>query len=252
MKEEEYSNAMNSADEAVMNRYHAYQKRFADKFHERDKVLASLFAEALEGLPNKTPKVLDIGCSTGNLLKQLKGVFPDCHYTGVDVAVGFKKDNLANPDLKGIDFDERNLFSLEYKEEFDIVITNLVLFGFSNDEFGRAVENIAAALRKGGTWLSLDCYHPFEQDVSLFEQSTYLPMGRKLFFRSYKSAREIMAARGFTPPKFLPFSMPFDLPKPKDHVDLTSYTLYCTELQSRLSFSGVICQPWCHLMSQKS
>lgn len=59
-----------------------------------------------------------------------------------------------------------------------------------------------------------------------------------------------LLACGFSQPRFLPFLMPFELERPKDPMDITSYTVNA-ESVGHLSFRGVLYQPWCHLIAQK-
>ena len=44
--------------------------------------------------------------------------------------------------------------------------------------------------------------------------------------------------------------MPFDLPRPTEEKDVTSYTEH-TKDGRRLSFRGSLFQPWCHVTAKK-
>jgi SAM-dependent methyltransferase len=78
---------MNSYDEYVKDEkfltfYNDYQKRYASEIAERDKAMLRLIAEKTSG--NGT--LLDIGCSTGNLLLHIKRAFPGMKLTGGELA----------------------------------------------------------------------------------------------------------------------------------------------------------------------
>src|SRR5579859_922292 len=65
-------------DEKFLAFYNEYQKRYAGQIAERDKVMLGLIAEKTKG----RGALLDIGCSTGNLLLHIKQAFPEMTLTG--------------------------------------------------------------------------------------------------------------------------------------------------------------------------
>src|SRR5260221_325307 len=57
----------------ITSAYDEYQKRYKEEPRESDKVLLSMIAEAIEG--REKPRLLDVGCSTGNLLSHISRRF---------------------------------------------------------------------------------------------------------------------------------------------------------------------------------
>src|SRR6185437_12434951 len=82
-------------DEAFLAYYNDYQKRYAGQIAERDKVLLGIVAEHTGG----KGKLLDIGCSTGNLLLHLRRAFPGLVLYGGDLAQSSIDEAAANLEL---------------------------------------------------------------------------------------------------------------------------------------------------------
>lgn len=69
-------------DEKFLEQYNAYQTRHAIDIRESDKIIISMVGQLVEQAKGRRLKVLDIGCSTGNLLMHLKRLVPEADYTG--------------------------------------------------------------------------------------------------------------------------------------------------------------------------
>jgi methylase of polypeptide subunit release factors len=71
-------------DEQFAAGYTEYQQRYAIEPRESDRVLIGHVAAALAGRPAGAgpPRVLDIGCSTGNLLRHLARALPHAELWG--------------------------------------------------------------------------------------------------------------------------------------------------------------------------
>jgi hypothetical protein len=59
-------------DEPFLRSYNAHQRQFVEQMHERDRVMLGLIDEKTGGKGS----LLDIGCSTGNLLAHISRAFP--------------------------------------------------------------------------------------------------------------------------------------------------------------------------------
>ncbi|MDP2323911.1 MAG: hypothetical protein Q8N51_07775, partial [Gammaproteobacteria bacterium] len=55
-------------DEAFLRDYNAYQAKYAENIRESDKVLLRLVSDIVSRAGAASLSLLDIGCSTGNLL----------------------------------------------------------------------------------------------------------------------------------------------------------------------------------------
>ncbi len=238
-------------DKPFLEGYNEYQKKYAKKIRESDKVIINLVHDIIKSNSTKKFKLLDIGCSTGNLLLHLKKLFPDLHLTGCDMAVSSLDECKNNPSLNGIYFEEKNILDLGYADEFDIIIINAVFYLFSLKEFDLSLFNVSKALKSGGYIIVFDFFHPYEQDLSIFEKSRTHPEGLMLHFRPQLSTQEFLKKNKFTNVKFLPFEIPVDLEKPASCSDISTYTIRFENGKKGL-FRGTLYQPWCHLTAQKS
>src|SRR6266850_1447541 len=101
-------------DDIHMKAYSEYQKRYSRKIRESDKVLLSLVRDTLGNLQDrKRPKLLDVGCSTGNLLRHLSRAFPNLDLVGGDMVKTVIRDCRKNSDLAGIEFEEMDVVNFE-------------------------------------------------------------------------------------------------------------------------------------------
>ncbi len=240
-------------------KYNLYQQRYADEPREGDKVLIQLVKDAvlprLEGGEEVT--VLDIGCSTGNLLYHLKRAVPALNLIGGDLASSAIEECKADPRLQGIDFKVMDILDLP-SNRFDIVISNAATYFFGHEQYALAVASIGRSLRPNGRWFSYEFMHPYEQDLHIVEKSRNHPDGLSLYFRSYSFVRRVLAEHGFGPPEFRPFKIPIDLARNESQTetavgyeDMNSYTVKA-ESGERMLFRGTLFQPWCHLNVAKS
>lgn len=236
-------------DEDFIESYNEYQARYAERIRESDKVLVSLVSDAVARSDATRPRVLDIGCSTGNLLLHLKNMVPGADYVGGDLAESSLGQCRANPALDGIAFETLDVTDLP-ADAYDIVVVNAVLYMFDEAQYDRALRSIAGSLRSGGTAIIYDFAHPFEhQNITIDETSVMHPDGLRLCLRPMKYIAEHMRAAGFAEPEFRPFELPIDLPRPGYDEEVVTYTVK-DEAGHRMMFRGTIFQPWCHIVAR--
>jgi SAM-dependent methyltransferase len=235
-----------------MSAYSAYQRKYAGNIRDSDRVLLETVRTLLDGRANiGRPRLLDVGCSTGNLLLHLKHALPQLDLAGSDIVENIIEGCRANPDLEGVEFVTIDTLELgRFRGEFDIVTANAALMFFSEEEFERAIESIAAAIKPGGFFVAFDLFHPFEQEIALTETSKSFPNGLTFHLRSYSTALASLAKAGLSNPTFTPFDISIDLQKPADPSDVTSYTVQAAT-GARLSFRGTLFQPWCHVVAAR-
>lgn len=235
------------ADRKFIEDYSAYQRRYAEQIRESDKALIEIVRELAAAKPSL--RLLDVGCSTGNLLRHLKRLVPGLELTGGDLTVEVLEQCRADPDLAGIAFEEMDLLGLP-ERDFDVVVANAVLYLLADEEFERAARSVAGALRPGGTFIAFDFFHPFEQELEIKETSRTHTNGLMLHFRSEGRARPVLGEAGFEEVAFRPFRIGIDLPRPADDGEIISYTRTAADGE-RLLFRGTLYQPWCHLVARK-
>jgi SAM-dependent methyltransferase len=247
-------------DQTFTEKYQAYQKRYSTEPRESDKVIIELVRNLSSASlrPGNPVRLLDIGCSTGNLLYHLKRNIAGIEFVGADMVPSILDECRRNADLNGIRFEERNVLDLGYTGAFDIITVNAVLYMLDDGQFRQSIVSIEKALRPGGRLFVFDFFHEFNQDLAILEKSKSHPDGLMLHFRPRSTTKRILEDHGFSGIRFLPFSIPIDLALGKKFSDdedgfedLNSHTIK-DESGARMLFRGTLYQPWCHLVAQKA
>ncbi len=234
-------------DPEFLAAYNDYQKKYATTIRESDRVLLNLVDEWIrQRTPSDIiPSVLDIGCSTGNLLLHLKRVMGDrIRLAGGDMAESSIQLCRENKDLVDVDFDVMNITALA-PASYDVIIANATLCLLDDEQYPAALHSIYRALKPGGIALGFDWIHEFEQDLEIIEKTASHPMGLRICFRPRTVVSRLASEAGFAKVEYKPFAMPFDLPRPADNAEIITYTRK-DEAGARLSFRGTLYQPWCH------
>jgi len=239
------------ADSAFAEGYNAYQRRYAGTVRESDRVIIDLVRDLVAERPaGAAPaRLLDVGCSTGNLLLHLNREIPGLDLIGGDLMTSSLEECRANPDLAGIRFEEVDALAIGRRAELDIVVVNAVFYMFSDEDVEASLRSIAAALRPGGALIVFDFFHPFDQDLAIRETSPTHRNGLMLHFRPFASAGAMARAAGLDAPTFIPFEIPIDLPRPERDDDISSYTVAAADGR-RLLYRGALSQPWCHMVAR--
>jgi SAM-dependent methyltransferase len=239
-------------DNEYIRSYIEYQKRYAQNARESDKKLIELVGLALAEYPsaNRQLSLLDIGCSTGNLLVHLRNAFPSLNLVGADLSQLSIAGCKTNPELAGVTLEVMDILHLgERPSRYDIVTANAILYGFTDELFDASIKAIGRTIVPGGWLIAFDFFHPWEQNVELVERSAHFPGGHPLHFRSYSSVRRATFAGGFEEPRFLPFEIGIDLPDNGPR-SLSTRTII-TKDNRRLQFRGCLGQPWSHMVVRK-
>lgn len=109
-------------------------------FHEKEKI-----------------KVLDLGCGTGNISIKVKERFPNAQITCVDMAenmIKMAKSKLSSYD--NIQFKIADFRDLNFREEYDAVISSLALHHLQDHEKRPFYDDIKMFLKKGGVFYNAD------------------------------------------------------------------------------------------------
>lgn len=237
-------------DEKFLAEYNSYQARYAGTMRESDKLLVALTRQIRESA-GRDLDVLDIGCSTGNLLLHLRNMVPGVRLVGGDLAKSSIDECRANPKLSGIAFEEMDLLNLP-QARFDIVIVNAVFYMLDDGQYNRGLASVAKCLKPGGKCLVYDFAHPFvHQKLTIMETSVLHPHGLRLVFRPMPSVTRDAQAAGFVSVDFRPFELPIDLPMPGYDEEVTTYTVGRKD-GSRAMFRGALFQPWCHMIMHRA
>jgi ubiquinone/menaquinone biosynthesis C-methylase UbiE len=229
--------------------YNEYQKRYADNMKESDKISLECVAGALHGISH--PKLLDIGCSTGNFLKHVLRTLPHTRLTGIDLADSSLA--LAQTELPDISFQKIDMLDLPYKNEFDVIVASAVAVYLTREEYKQALKSVSRALKRHGTYIAFEWLHPHgRQYLEVTEITPAHPEGLRMHVRPFSFVAEALQAAGMGEEKFLPFHMPFDLPLDPNIDPAAPMLTYTVQTSGeRLSFRGAYFQPWHHLTAKK-
>ena len=232
-------------DKAWLERYNAYQSKYAHDIPERDKALLRLIGEiAKPGM-----SVLDVGCSTGNFLLHLKRMYPQLGLSGCDLAESSIKVAANTPELSDASFSVMDMLNL--KGSYDIVIANAVAVYFTWDEYDKAIQSVARVLKPGGAYIAFEWLHPYDdQDIVIIEHTPGHPEGLRICFRPQIMVQDVLNRHGFNKVEFHPFEIPIDLKHSGFSGDPITHTVK-DESGKRIQFRGALAQPWCHLVAQR-
>ena len=239
-----YTQNQNSFD-----KYNVYQEKFRKNIRDSDKKLINLIKKNYSNLDDA--KLLDIGCSTGNLLYHLKSEFPNTILNGCDLNKSSIDTCINDKDLTNIKFFQQDLIDFEYESAFEIIIANAVFMFMNWDQYTKSLKNIYKALKPKGIFVNFEWIHPFDvQDLQVFEKSIGEPDGRIMWLRPSKLVREKFILSGFDNLEIIPFQVSTDLPLKGYQEDVFSYTRQ--ELDGeKMSFRGCLYQPWAHTVARK-
>ena len=233
--------------EARQEQYASYQSRYVDEPRQSDQVIISM-VERLTQESGGT-SVLDIGCSTGNLLRHMRRALPDIALNGADLIDHHLDLCRADPDLAGMPFMHLDVLGEPLGKTFDVVICNALNNHFDEDAYRVSANNVAAMTSEGGHYIGFEWIHPFEVDYQIIEKSHHRDIDDTLYFRSQASVINVLKDAGFTSIAFFPFELTVDLPV-KGWQSLDTYTVDVAGGR-KLSFRSALSQPWCHFIAAK-
>ncbi|MBF0106003.1 MAG: methyltransferase domain-containing protein [Deltaproteobacteria bacterium] len=104
----------------VVDEFMTYQSQVANTYDRRA-------IEAL-GFPRNIKRVLDIGCGNGHHLKNLKALFPDSSWVGIDInSQLIKKAGQLHEGSKDVTFKNISVFDYKPDAPFDAVFSTITL-----------------------------------------------------------------------------------------------------------------------------
>ena len=248
-------------DHTFMRDYLDYQARYSSQVRESDRVIIErvhkIRGDRL-GRGGGEPVILDLGCSTGNLLRHLLQAIGGGTFIGADLSEAALDECRKDPALATATFQNMDIVKLDAESSFDVIIVNAVLYMMSDDEFEKSLRGLARALTPSGEIIVFDFFHDYTQDLAIKERSASHPDGLMLHFRPMRQVGPLLEREGFSDVRFEPFEIPIDLERGQTFgsnqsgfEDLNSYTIR-TDEGRRLLFRGALYQPWCHLFARKN
>lgn len=132
-----------------------------DKMVQRNIPCYNQMLEALiDAIPDVTesPKILDLGCGTGNITQKAKNRFPKARITCLDLSenmIEIAKEKLKNYD--DIEYVIGDFTQVKLEEKYDAIISSLALHHIENDEEKQAMyKSIYEALKNEGVFYNAD------------------------------------------------------------------------------------------------
>jgi trans-aconitate methyltransferase len=232
------------ANKRYFEEYAEYQGRYSAEPRFSDRKLIEIVRRRGGG---DARRIVDLGCSTGNLLRHLRAAFPGAALLGIDRdanALAFAEK--SNRDL-GIEFRTADVLDVQLDTKADVVVLNAVSFYFNEADFRRLFAAVAGNLRPGGLVVSFDWHHKYDhQSITMNETSKGHPDGVTYHIRPQRAVTDVLTTAGFADVRFDDFELPVDLPDTEPDAEIVSRT-ETTVSGKRLCFRGVFFQPWCHV-----
>ena len=136
----------------------------AEAFDEQVQKNIPCYNEMLTALINaipdnkKNPKILDLGCGTGNITQKALKRFPDAEVTCLDLSenmIEIAKDKLS--DYEKIEYIVGDFTQMQIETKYDVILSSLALHHIPNDEEKEAMyKDIYEALEKDGVFYNAD------------------------------------------------------------------------------------------------
>jgi tRNA (cmo5U34)-methyltransferase len=150
-----------------MNRFKQIKDHFEQEAAIFDKMffrIVPYYEEAMEAILaampfNKTdkPRIIDMGCGTGNLTKKLAMAYPKAEIICLDMAENMLK--LAKVKLSkypNITYWQGDIRDFDYKGKYDAIVSSLVLHHVEKKGKLQFYKNLHKALRSGGVFYNFD------------------------------------------------------------------------------------------------
>ncbi|MDE4078866.1 class I SAM-dependent methyltransferase [Methanosphaera sp. Vir-13MRS] len=110
----------------------------------------------------KSPRVLDLGCGTGNITEKVLKRFPDAKITCLDVSdkmIDIAKEKLS--DYDNIEYVNGDFTIVDIIDKYDAIISSLALHHIPSDEEKKEMyQHIYDALNVGGVFYNADVIKP--------------------------------------------------------------------------------------------
>ena len=204
------------------------------KSYERIKFLVKNLSKYID--KNKKYKLLDLGCSKGEIIYSLKEKFRNIEFTGIDISKELlekaKKENF----LKTVRFIKDDISNFSLNEKFDIVIMSGVLSIF--DDYEKFLKNVILHMKKDSLGLIFSAFNKDDIDVIVrfknnFKKSTQWESGWNLF--SLKGIKKFLKKYSNNI-KIISFDIKMKLEKKENPV--SSYTIDINDTNEKLIVTG--------------
>lgn len=148
----------------IMKKVKDHFEEEAEEFDKLIRTLIPFYDEMVSSLVLSLPfhgkekiKILDLGCGTGNISREVKKRFPNAQITCVDLAENMIK--MAKTKLSpytDVEFLRADFRELDFHEEYDTVISSLALHHLQPEEQRAFYRRLNGFLKDGGVFYNAD------------------------------------------------------------------------------------------------
>lgn len=129
----------------------------------------------IEALAEKETLILDLGCSTGSLLKEIEKE-PSCKYIGYDIS------NLIEvAEFENLNFIKADITKIEYPKNTSVISSLFTLQFLPKQKRKEVVEKAYKSLNEGGYFIICEKIHSEDPCLESITNSIYYKYKRKNF-----------------------------------------------------------------------
>jgi len=117
-------------------------------------------------------KLLDLGCSKGEMIYLLKESFENIDFTGIDISEDLLDIAKKEIFLKSVKFIQDDISTFSLKENFDIVLMSGVISIF--DDYEKILLNVLNHMKKGSVGFIFGAFNQDDIDVLIRYKNNYV------------------------------------------------------------------------------
>ena len=155
--------------------------RVAERFNKANYgKIGKVFKSFCDSLPDRG-SILDVGCGTG---KPFAALLAERNFEVVGIDVSSRMVEIARRNVPLGKFRELSMTNLDYRDEFDGVVSSFSMLLLSPPLFRDVATRIVRSLRRGG-FFYLALNEPLDNSVDVDEEALVEIMGEKMYSRAY-------------------------------------------------------------------
>jgi len=160
-------------------------------------------------------QILDVGCGDGKITAFIAKKLSESFIVGCDISssmIDFAKGHYGAPEYPNLAFVEKNARKMDYKNEFDRVISFNCLHWIDDQQ--QALDGIYSSLKPGGRAFLIACPKSLEDDLQMLCRKLVVSPKWARSFRDYKGThsfhtpeeyKSMLLKSNFTIEKLRPF-----------------------------------------------
>jgi tRNA (cmo5U34)-methyltransferase len=149
------------------------------------------YTTVVDAIPEKSEKVLELGCGTGILTARIRTAHPAAAVTCIDRSPAMLAVSRRRPELEGVSFIEGDIRDPWPAGPFDAVVSTFCLFACDPADQQAMITRAYRVLRPGGTFVTGCVFRPARRE----EETRALARWEAFMERSGLDAAEIRRQR---------------------------------------------------------